>query len=221
LIYVVSGCPRSGTSLLMQCLRAGGMDLVYEEDIELEQNVPGYHPNPNGYFEQRTVFEAEKYEGKAVKSITPAVRKLPEGYDYKVAFVVRDPREVAASWESSYGTPVVWEMLDESVWRDIAFLEERPNVDLTVIMHRSLIRKPERTLQALSDWPIDVRMAATAVDLSLYRHRRYSSAAQKGFIESNGEVQHPPRDEGGEAAETSDSDSHGGRREVKEEAKVG
>ena len=77
-VIVVSGPPRSGTSLLMQMLEAGGVEPLRDD------TRPADAGNPRGYYE----FEAVKRlrhdhewlqgaEGKLVKIVTPLLSMLP------------------------------------------------------------------------------------------------------------------------------------------------
>ena len=99
-IIVVSGLPRSGTSVMMSMLAAGGVALL--EDRVREPDVD----NPEGYHE----FEPTKQllerpdkswlasaQGKAVKVISELLKELPDSYYYKIIFMDRDLREVVAS----------------------------------------------------------------------------------------------------------------------------
>src|SRR5213593_4363024 len=99
-IVVVSGLPRSGTSMAMKMLEAGGMPILADgirtPDIS----------NPKGYYEFEPVKGLDKggdvawlaeARGKAVKIISFLLTWLPEHYDYRVIFMQRDLREVLAS----------------------------------------------------------------------------------------------------------------------------
>jgi hypothetical protein len=97
-IIIVSGLPRSGTSMLMRMLEAGGLEILTDEirkaDVE----------NPKGYYEFERVKKLEtdktwlpQAKGKAVKIISMLLRHLPPGYDYKIIFTSRNIQEVLAS----------------------------------------------------------------------------------------------------------------------------
>src|SRR4051794_21927335 len=97
-VTVVSGLPRSGTSMMMQMLAAGGIPV-------LTDSVRAPDPdNPQGYFEldavKRTAADAgwlAGAPGKAVKVVHLLLPELPTGYEYRVIFMHRDVREVLAS----------------------------------------------------------------------------------------------------------------------------
>jgi hypothetical protein len=98
MITIVSGLPRSGTSMMMKMLEAGGIppltDALRAADID----------NPNGYYEFEPVKSTgedpswlPRAEGRAVKMIYKLLYDLPEGLSCKVVFMQRALKEVVAS----------------------------------------------------------------------------------------------------------------------------
>ena len=90
MITVVSGLPRSGTSLMMQMLAAGGLppltDGVREPDID----------NPRGYYEWEPIKQLPsnpgviaKAEAKAVKVVSSLLMHLPQNLEYRIVFLRR------------------------------------------------------------------------------------------------------------------------------------
>src|SRR5262245_44885322 len=99
-IVVVSGLPRSGTSMAMKMLEAGGVPIVTDGIRTADES------NPKGDYEFERGKELEKNgdpawlrdaRGKAVKIISFLLTYLPDGYDYQVVFMNRDVDEVLAS----------------------------------------------------------------------------------------------------------------------------
>jgi hypothetical protein len=97
-ITIVSGLPRSGTSLMMQMLAAGGVPILSDGE-----RVPDID-NPRGYCEWERIKQLPKEpgcigqaEGKAVKVISQLLFALPAGYDYRIIFMERPLAEVVAS----------------------------------------------------------------------------------------------------------------------------
>jgi hypothetical protein len=104
-VVIVSGLSRSGTSMMMQMLQAGGVPLI-ADDVR----KPDEH-NPKGYFEderirrlrQDAAWMAEA-DGKAIKVIHSLLYDLPHGFTYKVIFMTRPMPEVLLSQRSMLAT---------------------------------------------------------------------------------------------------------------------
>jgi len=98
-ITIVSGLPRSGTSMMMRMLEAGGLPPLTDHLRTADSD------NPQGYYEFERVKQLDRgdsawlatAEGKAVKVISALLRHLPATYNYKVIFVERHMSEVLAS----------------------------------------------------------------------------------------------------------------------------
>src|SRR5215211_4239024 len=98
-VILVSGLPRSGTSMMMRMLAEGGLPILTDELRRADDD------NPEGYFELEVVRQLkegnaawlERANGKAVKVISALLEYLPENYRYKIIFMERDPRETLAS----------------------------------------------------------------------------------------------------------------------------
>lgn len=98
-IILVSGLPRSGTSMMMKILQAGGIPILTDNLRQADED------NPKGYFELEQVKKlrdgdtawVENAKGKAVKTISALLEYLPSEYSYKVLFMKRDMNEILAS----------------------------------------------------------------------------------------------------------------------------
>jgi len=97
---LVSGLPRSGTSLMMQLLEAGGMPLMTDGKRAADAD------NPRGYYEWEAIKQIAKnkellddktVEGNAIKCISMLLPSLPTKHQYKVIFMLRPIAEVVAS----------------------------------------------------------------------------------------------------------------------------
>ena len=99
MIVVVSGLPRSGTSMMMKMLAVGGLDIV-SDNIRIANE-----DNPNGYFEFEPVKQLMEgnfrwladANGKGIKIISSLLEYLPSEYQYKIIFMERNLQEVLAS----------------------------------------------------------------------------------------------------------------------------
>ncbi len=184
-ITVVSGLPRSGTSLMMQLLGAGGLFLLTDgvrgPDID----------NPRGYFEYEPVKRLERdcdwielARGKAVKVISSLLPSLPPGLRYQVLLMLRPIEEVLASQramlERSGRAAATFEDdgLGASFARELdrvrRWLAEQEKVRVLELDYTALVASPRAGIEAIVRFlgrPLDpVRMAA-AVDPALYRQR--------------------------------------------------
>jgi len=97
-VIVVSGVPRSGTSMLMQMLNAGGVPVLTDDVRAADED------NPRGYFEDERVKRLEQdnlwiaeARGKAVKIVTPLVPHLPAGFIYRVILIERNLDQTLSS----------------------------------------------------------------------------------------------------------------------------
>src|SRR5262245_21300644 len=97
-VTVVSGLPRSGTSMLMRMLDCGGIPALSDGERVADED------NPRGYYELEQVKPLpdgaewlERAPGRAVKVVSALLDKLPPGYQYRVLFLEREIEEVLAS----------------------------------------------------------------------------------------------------------------------------
>ena len=186
-IVVVSGLPRSGTSMLMRMLSAGGLDLVVDGIRTADDD------NPNGYFELERVKDLDKpgdaswlaeARGKGVKVISALLPHLPADYDYKVLFLRRRLPEVLASQRRMLERR--GESLDAVSDDDMtahftahlrrleAQLAARRHCDVLYVEHRRAVSEPSAVAAEVGAFvgrDLDVAAMAGAVDASLYRNR--------------------------------------------------
>jgi hypothetical protein len=185
MITVVSGLPRSGTSLMMQMLLAGGLpaltDAVREPDAD----------NPRGYLEwepvKRLAHEPSRIreaEGKAVKVVSALLPALPNGHDYRILFLRRPHVEVVASQtamlkRSGKSGPALEpsamaRAFDAHIKQVLAVIHRRPASALREIEYHAVLADPRTQavgIQSFLDLPLDVDAMASAVDPSLHRQR--------------------------------------------------
>ena len=97
-VLVVSGLPRSGTSMAMQMIHAGGVEALTDQERQADAD------NPRGYFEYERVKALrndktwlDEAQGKVVKIIHMLLLELPTDRPYKVVFMERELGEVLAS----------------------------------------------------------------------------------------------------------------------------
>ena len=177
---MVSSISRSGSSMAMRCLIEGGLDAAYDdhqEPLNIQFGKDGYLPNGDGFFALADDFGADfyaKYEGRLVKVPWGALRSLPPG-DYRVLFMLRDPREISASMEKFMAGFGPEQVLAETCYLGvvntlIAQLNARGDMQVSTLRYADVVADPETQFASLP-WPIDAAKAASVVDASLHRFR--------------------------------------------------
>ena len=190
-IVVVSGLPRSGTSMMMRMLEAGGVEI--ESDGERSADID----NPKGYFELERIKNLEKEtdksylraaRGKAVKVISFLIKELPDENDYRVLFMRRDLDEVLASQQKMIDrlgsadadaeASAIKEAFRNDIARVRALCRTRPNFALIEIRYMDAITDPAAASRAVNSFlggRLDEAAMRAAVDASLYRSRAPNS----------------------------------------------
>jgi hypothetical protein len=185
-VVIVSGLPRSGTSMAMKMLEAGGMELVVDNVRTADED------NPKGYYEDERIKELAEMEdrswleaarGKVIKVVSSLLNHLPESNDYKVVFMRRNLHEVLASQtkmlerrgEASHTEDDDLLKMYQAHLEKIEFqLRFRPNFDALYVDYAEAIRDPAsaaRQIAAFVGGDLDVDRMAAVVDGSLYRNR--------------------------------------------------
>jgi len=183
--YIVSGLERSGTSLLMQILRAGGVPCAFDT-----ASRPPDANNPRGYFEleggkiisrlRDGVFPLADYRGRFIKITAYGMRFLPSGR-YSVVYTERDIDEVLDSMEKMAkvededreGTRAAFVKLNETTKSRLA---ARPDIGLLFVSYNALVREPGPEIRRIAGFlgapGLDEKAMAAAVDEKLHRNRR-------------------------------------------------
>lgn len=186
-VVVVSGLPRSGTSMAMRMLAAGGVPLFTDGIRQADED------NPRGYFEYEKIKSLERdpeknwlpeARGKAVKVVSELLPALPSTCLYRVIFINRDLGEVIASQNKMLlrrGEPLAEddariEVLFERHLRVVkSWVKRQKNFELLEIEYREVVADPLENARRIRDFlglPLDPARMAVAVDTSLYRNRR-------------------------------------------------
>ena len=185
MITVVSGLPRSGTSLMMQMLAAGGLPVLSDGERQADAD------NPRGYFEwerikllpnqPECIAEAE---GKVVKVISQLLFALPAGREYRVIFMQRPLPEVVASQaemirrRGTTGAVLAPAALIAGLGTHLrqvnAWLRDRSDISVCRVEHHDVLREPLRASEAVQQFlncPLDLAAMSRQIDTSLYRQR--------------------------------------------------
>jgi hypothetical protein len=186
-VYVVSGLPRSGTSMMMRMLEAGG--IAPFTDGERTADID----NPEGYYEFRRVMELERdpdkswvrgARGRALKVISFLLRHLPAENAYRIVYMRRSLDEVLVSQDKMLdrlGRPNPGgdlEATKEAYRNDIVaarlLARKQPNMEMLEVHYAEAIADPLGTARAVNRF-LGERLAeadmAAAVNERLYRNR--------------------------------------------------
>lgn len=183
---VVSGLPRSGTSMLMQMLVAGGLEALSDSVRSADAS------NPRGYLEHERVKRLAQdnrwlpeARGRVIKVVAPLVPFLPQGEPYRVILMNRDLDEVVASQTSMLqrlerqGSSLDAEQLKPLLQQQLAraaALCQAHQVPLLAVQHRDVLKDPSGVAAQLADFlglTVDTTAMAAVVDPSLHRERAY------------------------------------------------
>ena len=184
MITIVSGLPRSGTSLMMQMLVAGGMRALTDKVRHPDED------NPRGYLEWEPIKRLPREpslifsaEGMAVKVVSELLTSLPLGPEYRVVFLERPLAEVLQSQEAmlrrqgkmdAVETDAVARAFRQHLADLRDWLASREDVAVCRIGFRKLLHDPSAQSSAVRDFlgiPLDVEAMSRQVDQRLYRNR--------------------------------------------------
>lgn len=183
-IIIVSGLPRSGTSLMMQMLALGGFEILTDGVRAADED------NPRGYYELEKVKTIEhdrawlpEARGKVLKMVSQLLYALPDSERYRILFMQRQLDELLASQaamlkrlgrplpaDDSIGGPYRRHLAQLHAW-----LREQAHIEVLPVNYNALVAEPSRYAEQIRDFlgtDADIERMASAVDASLYRNRR-------------------------------------------------
>jgi len=183
--YIVSGLERSGTSMLMQILHAGGLPMAFDHSSR-----PPDDDNPRGYFELEggkiisrlmdQTFPLENYKGKFIKITAYGLKFLPPGR-YKIIYSQRNIEEILDSMEKMAkikdterdDTRIVFTKLNTMI---IQLIDDREDADVLHVNYNAIVAEPEENIKNIREFldaeDIDFEKMLSVVDKKLYRKRR-------------------------------------------------
>ncbi|HET9529286.1 MAG TPA: sulfotransferase [Blastocatellia bacterium] len=185
-IVIVSGLPRSGTSMMMRMLTAGGIEALTDNLRTADED------NPKGYFEFEKVKELEKDDswladarGKAVKIISKLLKHLPARYSYRVIFMRRKMDEILASQRQMLirrGEPAdtisdrrMAEIFERHLKDVQAWLENQPNIEVIYVDYNETLADPSPSIERINEFlggGLDASAMMDVVEKALYRQQR-------------------------------------------------
>ena len=165
MIYVVSGHMRTGTSMMMQALEAGGMDAVYKDDrYEL--------PPEECVF---SIVVPENIDGKLIKCLTGASLRLA-AWNWKIVVMLRDYAEVKASYQTLFSDAEVFHT-ENGYYQmrryHLGILTARRDIQWIGVQYKAVLNDALGVFRVLKNngWPIeDVDKAAAIIDPEKCHH---------------------------------------------------
>jgi len=184
MINIVSGLPRSGTSLMMKLLEAGGIPVLADDirtaDID----------NPKGYYEFERVKQLPddtawlpEAEGKVVKMVSTLLYELPTDRSYKVVFMRRQMDEILASQTKMLKRRNKDIVMDDAEMKELfeghlnnvmAWLKDQPHLEVLYVWYNDMMTQgpvEAKRINAFFGGNLDESAMASVVDQSLYRNR--------------------------------------------------
>jgi predicted ATPase len=184
-VVVVSGLPRSGTSMMMKMLSEGGLLTVVDNLREADED------NPNGYFEiedvkalkdgqSQWIYDAR---GKVVKVISYLLEFLPEDLTYDMIFMDREIHEVLASQKKMLQrrnevSAVTDEEMEKQYREHLKavkyWLPRQANVRVLYVKYNEMVNSPETLVPVIVNFlelPLNAEAMKAVPNPSLYRNR--------------------------------------------------
>jgi Sulfotransferase domain len=184
-ITIVAGLPRSGTSMMMRMLEAGGMPTLTDNVRQADAD------NPNGYYEFEPVKQLSRDTswlvdayGKAVKMVYLLLYDLPKNHEYRVIFMRRKLAEVIASQEAmlrrqgkkgdTSDDTQLSRLFHNHLQKLDAWIQNQENFSVLYVSYNEILNSPERIVMDIDRFlghRLDTQAMAKVLDPSLYRQR--------------------------------------------------
>ena len=183
-IVIVTGLPRSGTSMMMQMLTAGGLEPYIDDTRKADQS------NPKGYYESEKVKKLayqnnfiSSCEGKVVKIVAPLISYLPQNLKYKIVLMNRDVDEIVRSQNAMLealnrtGGNITDEKFKQIFLGQLVSFRQLMrlnNISYCEISYRDAVANPADTIAKVNEFlgmGLNAESMAEAIDPSLYRQK--------------------------------------------------
>ena len=186
-VIVVSGLPRSGTSMMMKMLEAGGIPPLTDKLRTADDD------NPKGYYEFERVKKLDKGDkawmdeavGKAVKVISQLLRHMPEGYEYKIIFMRRSMEEILASQKkmlvnrgedpNKADDEEIAALFTKHLQNVMSWIEKTEGVSCLYVHYTDMLTDPAPQVAQINQFlggNLDTEAMSAVVDPNLYRNRK-------------------------------------------------
>lgn len=184
-IVVVSGLPRSGTSMIMKMLEAGGFPVVSDDKRKPDPD------NPKGYYEYEKVKRIQQdasfisqLHGKALKIISFVLYYLPAIHSYKIIFIKRNMQEILSSQRKmlkrlkkptdGVDDDIMAGKFNIHLKKIFVWIDRQKNIDCLFLNYHDVMHDPLSNAKALTQFlkvDLEINAMAGVVDKSLYRNR--------------------------------------------------
>ncbi len=186
-ITIVSGLPRSGTSMMMMMLEAGGIEPMTDGIRAADAD------NPKGYYEFERIKKIREDKawlpearGRVIKMISQLLLDLPAGFEYRIILMRRKMEEILASQREMLvrrgtnkpGGPSdeeMGKMLAMHVEQVLGMMGARDDAELLEVDYNAMLREPRRDIDRLNEFlggGLDTVAMRGVIDKSLYRQRK-------------------------------------------------
>ncbi|MHA1872493.1 MAG: sulfotransferase domain-containing protein [Candidatus Heimdallarchaeaceae archaeon] len=182
--YIVSGLERSGTSMIMQILKAGELPVSFDESRKPDNNNPkGYYELEGGKVINKLMdgsFPIENFKGKVIKITAYGLKFLPPG-NYKIIYSERNMEEILDSMEKMIGeedhnrekTKETFEKLNNMIKK---IIRERDDIDVLLVNYNNILVNPRDNIEQIKKFlgmpESSFEKMVSVVDSRLYRQRR-------------------------------------------------
>ncbi|MEZ4594094.1 MAG: sulfotransferase domain-containing protein [Chloroflexota bacterium] len=186
-VTIVSGLPRSGTSMMMKMLEAGGIPPLTDKVRTADDD------NPKGYYEFERVKQMDKgdtawmaeAQGKSVKVISQLLRHMPSDYEYKIIFMRRNMAEILASQKkmlinrgedpNQASDEEIASLFEKHLSNVMNWMNSQPNVSVLYVHYSDMLTNPEPQVAQINQFlggHLNTEAMAQVVDPNLYRNRK-------------------------------------------------
>ena len=184
-LTIVSGLPRSGTSMMMKMAEAGGIPVIIDNIRTADED------NPKGYYEFEPVKKTKEdaswvsgAEGKCVKMVYRLLYDMPAGHKYRVLFMRRHLDEVLKSQEvmlersgkqgGGLSDEQFKSLFQKEIDKCLQWVADQPNIECIQVDYNQMLAEPQPLVEQINEFlggGLNVEAMVGVVDPKLYRQR--------------------------------------------------
>lgn len=198
IITIVSGLPRSGTSMMMKMLESGGMEVVVDNVRQADDD------NLQGYYELERVKQIKEdtswldcLQGKAVKMVSMLLYDLPADRSYNILFMKRDLEEILVSQrimlerkgeEKDFNNQEMKELFTRHLLEIDQWLYNQKNMRVLYVHYKDMLDNPVENTRRINEHLgscLNTENMVQTVDTSLYRQRCINASKADSTLAEN------------------------------------